>query len=52
MDVAQIRIFEDMYRALDENVTYLIYLIGLQFNSYNIQGMILSIRTLQNNIED
>ena len=52
VDVAQIRTFEDMYRALDDHVSYLLPFIGLQFNNYNIQGMISNIRTLQNNLED
>ena len=52
VDVAQIRNFEDMYRALDDRVSYLLPYIGLKFNNYNIQGMISNIRILQNNLED
>ena len=52
VDIAQIRIFEDNYRALDNHVDYLIPFIGLQFNNYNIPEMISSIRALQINLED
>ena len=52
VDVAQIRNFEDMYRALDDHISYLLPYIGLQFNNHNIQGMISNIRTLQNKLED
>ena len=52
VDIAQIRIFEDNYRALDNHVEYLIPFIGLQFNNYNIPEMISSIRALQINLED
>ena len=52
VDEAQIRTFEDMYRALDDHVSYLLPFIGLQFNNYNVQGMISYIRILQNNLED
>ena len=52
VDIAQIKIFEDNYRALDNHVEYLIPFIVLQFNNYNIPDMISSIRTLQINLED
>ena len=41
VDIAQIRIFEDNYRALDNHVDYLIPFIGLQFN--NLTAMALQI---------
>ena len=50
--MTQIRTYEDMYRVLDNHVSLLLPFIGLQFDNYNIQGMILSIRTFQNNLED
>ena len=52
MDVAQIRTFEDIYRALDNHISDLLPFIELQFNNYNVQGMISNIRILQNNLED
>ena len=52
MDVAQIRTYEDMYRVLDNHVSLLLPFIGLQFNNYNVQGMIYNIRILQNSLED
>ena len=52
MDVAQIRTYEDMYRVLDNHVSLLLPFIGLQFNNYNVQGMIYNIRHLQSSLED
>ena len=51
VDIAQTRIFENNYRALDNHVDYLITFIGLHFNYYNIPEMISSIRALQINLE-
>ena len=52
MDVAQIRNFEDMYRTLNDHVSYLLPYIALQSNNYNIQGMISNMKILHNNLED
>ena len=46
VDVALIRKYEDMYRALDDHVSYLLPYNGWQFNNYNIQGMISNFRLL------
>ena len=52
IDVAQIKTFEDMYRVLDTHISYLLPFIGLQFDNYNVQGIISNIRNLQTSLED
>ena len=52
IDVAKIKTCEDMYRALDTHVSYLLPFIGLQFDNYNVQEMISNIRILQASLED
>ena len=41
VDVAQIKKFEDMYRELDCHINCLLPYIGMQFDTLNVQGLIL-----------
>ena len=52
IDRGQIKQFENMYRELDVYVNSLIPYIPSHFDSLNVQGMIHTMRNLQNKIED
>ena len=51
-DVAQIKNLEDSYRQLEGHISQLIPFVSFQSREFDIQGMIQTIRNLQNQIED